>query len=278
MLPKQSMKRLIIVFYKIFLKIFRNFSWYFDLCYYKFTSKSHNLLKLPQGKKIILIPHSDDEWIGNSMLIRNEKELELVNLDMPGDDSMDLHLARRLEMSAIASLYNHRIYDLKKDKVSSLVSILNRNPISQVFVPFFFDWHEEHIEVMCILKDALESANDILDIQIAMYPVSCPLPLELMNYGENMSREDWVKKWTLFKKYYPSQITIPYKRFAINDKISGSSVGCFAIEPYCVVTAREWLDMYTNYLLSESEKSKLKQNLNNIKKTRNLINKFYTIR
>ncbi|MBE5966481.1 MAG: hypothetical protein E7255_05875, partial [Lachnospiraceae bacterium] len=51
------------------------------------------------GRIVILIPHSDDEWIGCSRIINTfNNDVTLCDIDMSGGDSESVHLRRKQEM------------------------------------------------------------------------------------------------------------------------------------------------------------------------------------
>lgn len=61
----------------------QEYSWYRDSkkCRRKLAQKK--IQKVPTGKKIILMPHSDDEWIGCSRILLDQPEqVMVVNMDM----------------------------------------------------------------------------------------------------------------------------------------------------------------------------------------------------
>ena len=130
---------------------------------------------LPYGKKaIILIPHADDEWVGCSSLVMNGSDILLYDMDMNGGDDKVLHEARYNELSKISTLYKKPLLKIGLNKSLSLIETITKEKPQMICVPFFFDWHPEHIEVMGMLRLAL--LNLEYDVDIAMYQVSMPIP------------------------------------------------------------------------------------------------------
>lgn len=224
-------------------------------------------------KGIILIPHADDEWIGCSQLIINSsQDIILCNMDMPGGDTSELHKKRREELEKISSIYKRELITLENNKENSLMSLLSSYAPCTIFVPYFFDWHPEHVETMVILYNALLRIKNNLQntLHIAMYQVSVPVPIECITHGMLMNRIDLVQKWRVFKKVYHSQRIIPIARFIANERINGKIGGGYACEVYSVMSASSWIDKLHHYLLNDIEKNNFKMILSDLSKIRTL--------
>ena len=126
---------------------------------------------LPKGKKIILAPHSDDEWIGCSQIIKKEQDTIIVNMDMSGSDSKETHKLRYNEMASTATVYGIKFITLAGNKVQKLSEVIKKEKPKYICVPYFIDWHNEHIEVMNALKKAINDTNNNYDI--LMYHCQC---------------------------------------------------------------------------------------------------------
>lgn len=223
-------------------------------------------------KSIILVPHADDEWVGCSSVVRDCSEVLLVNMDMQGGDNSTLHQDRRAELSAIATRYRKKLETIVDDKVVSVSSIIrNYNP-EIIYVPFYFDWHEEHIQTMKILKDALiETGNNL---RIAMYQVSLPIISDRVTHCVTYDKCKWTEKWDMFEEVYTSQLHIPYKRFAISERIQGALCSSYAAEVFSICRSEEWLSNFDEWLLKPDEVEWVKSNLQDLIKMNELIKEF----
>lgn len=228
---------------------------------------------LPYGKKtIILIPHADDEWVGCSSLVINGSDIFLYDMDMNGGDDKVLHEARYNELSKISTLYKKPLFKVGLNKSLSLIETITKEKPQMICVPFFFDWHPEHIEVMGILRQAL--LNLEYDVDIAMYQVSMPIPRNCITHINPMSKIEWKRKWKTFEEIYKSQIGIPYKRFAINERVNGAVSESYAGEAFVYCGASVWLANYDEWLLTSDEKKEAFMNLQSIEKINQTVKEF----
>lgn len=228
---------------------------------------------LPYGKKaIILIPHADDEWVGCSSLVMNGSDILLYDMDMNGGDDKVLHEARYNELSKISTLYKKPLLKIGLNKSLSLIETITKEKPQMICVPFFFDWHPEHIEVMGMLRLAL--LNLEYDVDIAMYQVSMPIPRNCITHINPMSKIEWKRKWKTFEEIYKSQIGIPYKRFAINERVNGAVCESYAGEAFVYCGASVWLANYDEWLLTSDEKKEVLMNLQSIEKINQTVKEF----
>lgn len=224
-----------------------------------------------EGKVMVLIPHSDDEWIGASQLMGGEQEVLLCNMDMNGDDSEELHQKRYLEMERNATHFSRKLILIKDSE--QLAKQIDTYKPQYIFIPFFIDWHEEHHEVIRTMDKALGMIqHDAENLKIGMYQVSVPLPEKAVTYYVPMRFGIWLKKWIIFLKAYPSQKSIAYQRFAIHEIINGQFSNSWAAEVYSIWNASSWIKMYRNCVIKKEEKQKLKSNLNDISWIRGYVN------
>lgn len=231
------------------------------------------ILSLPYGKKtIILIPHADDEWVGCSSLVMNGSDILLYDMDMNGGDDKVLHEARYNELSKISTLYKKPLLKIGLNKSLSLIETITKEKPQMICVPFFFDWHPEHIEVMGMLRQAL--LNLEYDVDIAMYQVSMPIPRNCITHINPMSKIEWKRKWKTFEEIYKSQIGIPYKRFAINERINGAVCESYAGEAFVYCGASVWLANYDEWLLTSDEKKESLMNLQSIENINQTVKEF----
>lgn len=263
------------IIYAWFFRIRQQLRWGYEAkCIHGQIHESKPLLDL-NHEYIVLIPHSDDEWIGNSMIIRKAKNVLLVNLDMQGGDTPELHAVRYNEMSNLAEQYHRTLITIKDEKSRKLADILNQHPQAIITVPAYIDWHPEHIEVMNILAEAVRTGNIPQDRLIAMQPVSVPMPQAMVTNVLPMDKVEWKEKWSVFRQTYTTQLLIPHKRFALHETISGSYSDSHAAEVYSLLKCSDWLECLPAFKLSLDEISTLKSNLNNIRGIYNVINSIY---
>lgn len=228
---------------------------------------------LPYGKKtVILIPHADDEWVGCSSLVKNGSDILLYDMDMNGGDDKFLHEARYNELLKISTLYNKPLLKVGLSRSLSLIEIIKKEKPQMICVPFFFDWHPEHIEVMGILRQAL--LNLEYDVDIAMYQVSMPIPRNCITHINPMSKIEWKRKWKMFEGIYKSQTGIPYKRFAINERVNGAVCESYAGEAFVYCGASAWLANYDEWLLTSDEIKEALMYLQSIEKINQTVKGF----
>lgn len=225
------------------------------------------------GVCLILIPHSDDEWIGCSRIITNNKKVILCNMDMNGGDSESVHSLRFSEMQMAANCFKHKIITLKSDKKHALANLINETNPDFIFLPHYIDWHPEHIEVMKLLASSLENINTDR-MKIVMYQVSCPI-LSGITHALPMTKKEWGEKWAFFKEHYPTQLYISHQRFSLNEVINGKYINSFAAEVYCSVSPDSWLKLINDSIPNKERRDALRQNLESISKMRDYISSVF---
>ncbi len=219
---------------------------------------------LPRGKTLILIPHPDDEWIGCSGIVSDvSREVVFVDMDMSGDDSPERHEARKKELAAVAGLFGRKVVRVSSNKVQSLRDILHQESPRYVAVPFFVDWHREHLEVIATLAHALEN-NRLTDLDIVMYQISVPMLPSAITHAVPLDKTVQQRKWDVFSRYYPSQGYMPIERFRLCERINGKLVRSFALEAYSVVPGRTWLEMAATCIPDETMRSDMVKRLPSI--------------
>lgn len=266
------MKRLLIVFYHIFRKVQNNIAWFLQAILIRFSMVKTTFPELDTRKTyLLLIPHADDEWIGSSSIVSNtEYRVALCNMDMQGGDDERLHKVRRKELEAIANKYNRELY-LVKDDLERIIAEVSPDVI---LVPYFIDWHEEHIEVMQKLYDVLVQEEKSSRINIAMYQVSLPIPDESITCVQAMTFHEWNHKWKVFKNIYKSQDNIPYMRFAFTEFYHGIYSKTWAGEVFSILSSSQWITMYNKIIPDEITRRKFKREINSLKRIRMLTAKF----
>lgn len=223
------------------------------------------------GQCLILIPHSDDEWIGCSQIIKSNKEVVLCNMDMEGGDNDSLHRIRYEEMSRVAQHYQRKLVTLNDDKVEGLRRIIKECECTHIFLPHYIDWHPDHVAVMRLLAAALGTmSKKETKMHVVMYQVSCPV-INGINLAIPMTKKDCKMKWSFFKSHYPTQQHIPYQRFYCNEVINGKYLGAYAAEVYVTIDAGVWLSALEKKLPDERQSEKLRNNLGSISAMRSFI-------
>lgn len=269
MFLKQILKRILLWV----LQIRKLLLWNLDCKQLRKSIVVQTIPSLPYGKKtVILIPHADDEWVGCSSLVKNGSDILLYDMDMNGGDDKVLHEARYNELLKISTLYNKPLLKVGLSRSLSLIEIIKKEKPQMICVPFFFDWHPEHIEVMGILRQAL--LNLEYDVDIAMYQVSMPIPRNCITHINPMSKIEWKRKWKSFEGIYKSQTGIPYKRFAINERVNGAVCESYAGEAFVYCGASAWLANYDEWLLTSDEIKEALMYLQSIEKINQTVKGF----
>lgn len=218
---------------------------------------------------LILMPHSDDEWIGCSQILMHFPHITICNLDMQGGDSDEIHEKRYEESLSLSRRFGGKHITYKTDKTLLLADYLKNERPQYVLLPFFFDWHSEHIEVMNLLRGALNGVQQKCNIM--MYQISVPFPSRFCNFCMPMSKKEQAMKWSIFNSTYKTQNFMPVKRFMANEIINGGYCNSYSAEVFSCCKSDEWLKMYDNMLLDDCERHELKNILNSISKIRQLV-------
>lgn len=212
-----------------------------------------------QKKVLILAPHSDDEWIGCFSLIENF-DCVICSMDMIGDNDNKTRALRFKEMQKIANRYNRELIKVGDNKLDSLSKIIDRANPSYIAVPFFIDWHNEHIDTINILKNALFD----YDGDIICYQVSCPIPISYVTDVYPLSKKAWKRKWQLFRDNYRTQKFFPWKRFAAIERAEGGFANEYAANVFSIFNVKDWKNAF-NLIPSPNMTIKIKSYLNSPK-------------
>lgn len=251
---------------------YRNLKWCCQASFVRRRLKTKSVVSFDEADAtyMVLIPHADDEWIGCSQIIRKMKKVVLVDADMDGGDSPSIHSKRKEELQQISKKFNHPLLILRNNKINDLFQIVRKENPDYILVPFFYDWHLEHIMVMDLLEQLLKS--ETLKSKVLMYQVSVPICTKWINRVMPMSKLDQKEKWNVFKKVYKTQLHLPSFRFAMNEHINGFFSRSFAAEVFVLLTSKEWLNQkacFTKKALNDKEL--ILANLNNIQKIRSIV-------
>lgn len=227
-------------------------------------------------KTLILVPHSDDEWIGCSQILKKSKNCTLYYFNFLGDDYSNTNERVRLqEIKNIAEMYHANLIIADSENYQDLANLISENKYSSIFCPFVLDWHLEHIKVNHILKEIYTKNNSGFE-NLLFYYVSIPLPKQIKKRFLPMSNKELGEKITLFKKFYPSQRPDLVERLAYQNKNSAKKSKYFATEIYGYLPKEIWVNFVdfveNNY---EDKVKTLRKYLHHLKKIRLLSTNIY---
>lgn len=245
------MKRLLLYVYNKLRRLRNKHRWYKECkSQLRKINSKHSALQLKKESSfLIILPHADDEWIGCGSLISSPNyKVCLCNADMEGGDTENIHLIRRRETEALAGMYNRPIHILGRNKVDSLKELLEKEKPDVVFVPYMIDWHKEHIEVLHILKRAIDELCVNWKLSVGMYQVTVPIDSKNITHVGPIEFSQWHTKWKLFREVYKTQSTFPWYRVSRNEIIQGKRYACDACEVYCIMDYQDWIQAYIKHL------------------------------
>ena len=223
---------------------------------------------------LILMPHSDDEWIGCSQIIKKGRKVTICNMNMLGGDTEEIHSLRYQEAQQVANDFSREFITLpSQNRVKELATVISQYSPDYILLPYFFDWHPEHNEVMKICYRALSDCD--YRGKFLLYQVSVPVPVLDCNCCVAMNRNESIEKWDSFFKYYKTQSFMPAIRFQAYERINGAMTESYAAETFCLIGVKEWKEGIEKKLLDDNEKYNLKTNLNNVVFMTNEIKRLY---
>lgn len=249
------------------IEFYKQYRWWNSARYIR-KEQNKKYIQIPEfGNILLLMPHSDDEWIGCSQLLaRNSKAIRVVDMDRVGGDTADLHNIRREESTQMAEIFHYPLEVV--NSTDGLSTVLQNHSPEIVFLPSIYDWHDEHFEVMALM--ALMIDKDIYKGNVGMYQVSVPMRTKDINYGIPMTKKQQKEKWRLFSKVYVSQKHIPIKRFMYNEYINGALSASYALESYTILSSKDWIDRYKKEKPGNETKKLLLDNINDLKQIRTI--------
>lgn len=243
-------------------QILRRIRWFYEAKIIRHKISVKNLCNIKNERILVLMPHSDDEWIGCGMLLsKYAKNAMVVNMDMPGGDDYKLHGMRLQEALTMSKQVGYSFTTISND--IGLDGIISSYHPTIIFTPSFIDWHDEHIAVIRTLMSSINTIGYCG--KIGMYQVSVPIPPSFINYGIEMSKKELRKKWDKLLATYRSQAFLPVYRFMMNEHINGAISNTYSLEAFSIMEASEWLEKTNSRGLSENGKNFVKDNLNNLK-------------
>jgi len=183
-------------------------------------------------------------------------------MNMPGGDNDEIHQKRYEEIKKGVESNRRQLYKVSEDRLSSLIDIISSIHPDYILVPYYFDWHEEHIAVMQLLKQVLATSK--YQCKILMYQVSVPIPKKACNVCISMSKKEQREKWLFFHEVYKTQSFMPVKRFMSYERMVGGINNSFCAEVYSETTSTEWSSRLHSNILTKEVRDDLKKHLNNI--------------
>lgn len=236
---------------QILYKTYQYFKWYvqFFLCkLFRFYNK--NVEKLSADafiKPLILVPHSDDEWIGPfSILNRVGNESTCVYFNLYGNNYSESNIINRnAEIQKSSLFWGFKLENNLNCEPESLVKTIRQH--TNIFVPSPYDWHSEHRMVFQTLYHALclLPEEELESKKIFYYSVSVPHRLcETVHYVQ-LTKKDVNAKWINFKKIYHSQSFMPALRYKLNLRLVPEECG-YAAQFYVKVDAKRLKFDYEN--------------------------------
>ncbi|MDM1447995.1 hypothetical protein HX057_14710 [Myroides odoratimimus] len=258
--------------------------WYSQMCSIKSNNlpildADNNLEKCKLGKILVLVPHADDEWIGTSQVLMNNKDVEIYYFEFFGSNyKKENKLVRNVELQMLCNKFNVKIntsegYHSHED---ALIGLLSNNTYETIFVPAFNDWHNEHREANYILKKVFDNNEDLRFKELYVYQISVPHSNRGQLFYYPMKKKELMFKRLIFNEYYKSQSNLPILRFNIQDCLNVRNVKTvYSGELYRVVKYKEWrlclekLDEYEDHIFSM-----YKSSINDVRKIRLLSNMY----
>lgn len=264
------MENWIKIIYKIIILNTNSIKWYFQYKKNNHANINAEILKINDYEKIlIIVPHADDELIGTHMLIsKYSSKIELLYCGMTGENNNKSNYNIRLKEFKEYCKINKVDYKIaKNDNIeSSIKNSINRFNPNYIFIPSFFDWHEEHLMISKILTKI-----NLENIKIGLFQISVPIPVNLINYYLTINRKGRKNKWSNFKNIYKSQSNLPIKRFKYNEMVNKVR-GYHSSEVYAIMEYEEYKKIHNNNINNiNKNKIVIRDTINNIYKIRILI-------
>ena len=225
------------------------------------------------GISLIIAPHADDELIGCFSFIKKHPNSIVLYCGLLGSHNNEENaIIRRREFisfcEANAIRYKLLGRNLKKEIISEILILRPSN----ILIPSFVDWHNEHRLINTIVLDLVDYFQSC---NIIWYRIS--VPIMLYNYSVEESKHDYISKWKNFLLYYQSQKSINYRRFQFVEKHCKTRV--FASELYYIQSTEEFKGnmsvLLPNTLLLDSLKTVLDDNRQLSRNAQNIYKLLY---
>lgn len=209
---------------------------------YLYNLNGNRLFPEENNKILILVPHSDDEWIGCSKIISSHKKVDVYYFNFLGKNYTENNKIIRLnELQALKKIFSFNLFiSGSYDSYEDLKALLLKNKYTHIFIPSFFDWHPEHIKVNKIFNTCINDINLDVFPQLFFYPITVPLPDQLNIFYSVMDKAYIKLKKNTFNLIYKSQKNIPCRRSCIQSRISAKGLKYHAIETYGKISLVNW--------------------------------------
>lgn len=230
-------------------------------------------------KPLVLVPHADDELIGNSTILKHFKnKLDVYYFQFLGNNYNESNKNMRLlEINAIQKKYGfNQINSNSYTDYSDLEALLATGNHTDIFLPFPLDWHAEHIKISTILQPIIQKLGLEKKINLHFYHISVPLPADIPFSFVGLSKQELQEKQDTFSRLYVSQYNTPIKRLNYQNQINALGSSFYAKENFADLDYEQWIS-FLDYV-EKNYASKIKPlifTIDNIKQTRLLANKIY---
>lgn len=225
-------------------------------------------------KTLILVPHADDEWIGNSQIL-SQKNVVVYYFQFLGNNYSESN--KTIRRNELIKLKNKIGFELivsdNYEDYSDLKGLLIQEKFSHVFLPFPIDWHHEHIKGNNIFQKIIFDL-DIM-FMINFYAISVPFPKDLEVKYIKMNKADLNNKQLIFSTIYQTQYNTPIKRLNYQLRLNAKGLDCYAAENYAELKKEIWGSLLI--FVNENYNSEVKKiilsidNLNEIRKESNKV-------
>lgn len=263
-------------------KINLSLRWFFSNFLISFieVDKLHpyNILTKEELKKtLILAPHSDDEWIGCSQILKNSEDSTVYYFNFLGNNYSEANeKTRKKELESLQNIFDFKLTtSSNRDNYEDLEKLISENNFSSIFIPSPIDWHPEHILANNIFIKIYEKLKE-RKIPFYFYEVSVPIPSKIEKKFLPMTKKEIEEKKKVFNLHYPSQKNVSIRRLTLQNKLSASGSKFYAIEPYAIIDFETWKKLLY-YINSKYEKEfqRLIHIIDSPLKTRIVSNKVY---
>ena len=194
------------------------------------------------SKPLILVPHADDEWIGNSQILR-KKNATVYYFQFLGNNYNETN--KQVRLSELKNLQKEINFDLvvssNYDEYSDLEGLISTDSFNEVYIPFPIDWHEEHIKVNTIFQSILSQLEN--RIKLYFYHISVPFPSNIKGRFVTLSQKELLYKQKIFSRVYQSQYNTPISRLNYQTRLNAKGKKIYACENYAELSFEEWTDL-----------------------------------
>ncbi|MDR3124890.1 MAG: PIG-L family deacetylase [Endomicrobium sp.] len=200
-------------------------------------------------KVLAIAPHQDDEAVGCAgTLIKHVKSGKHLEIVFCTNDSQERMEESKKAVEIIGSKKNHYMYfparnlSGNKDFKESLGTILNSVKPEAVFMPFFFDKHNDHIAVSWAISKLARKMN--LNFMVYAYSVWSPLN---PNCLFDISKEWGIKKQAI-ECYKTQLVTRDYIKIAQGLNQYWGEIkerGMMYAEVFLKMTVQEYISLWS---------------------------------